>query len=232
MLWQQLVPSGTEGARLKAELSLLPLAQFDAAARRLVSSREYAATQRRIRGKTKLSLYAGIERLERRGLQCFPRVLSPKAYLRGPLTPLVRFKFKLRAGVAELRQELERRARGVRGKRLSAACCPYCPGVVETVAHFIVDCPWNSQPRDQFWETLQGVNPDAAATLRGLPADGQAARLLSDVVDPSVDTDTAATLRHVVDGFIEKLRIRLNRRLHPVIVDDAVIAALFAESSE
>ena len=36
--------------------------------------------------------------------------------------------------------------------------------------------------------------------------------------------------RLVVEGFVEQLRGRLKDRLHPVIVDDAVIAAVFAES--
>ena len=230
LLWLQLVPSVAERTQRQAELRGSPGVDFDRAARALVSAREYAGMRRKVRAKKKLGLYAAIEQLEHRGGEGFPRPRAPRLYLRGCLTPLVQFKFKLRAGVAELRQELERRARGRRGKRPQAACCPDCPGQVESVSHFVAECHGHDDIRVQLWERLQGVSPACAITILGLPADQQAARLLSDVVDPSVHKDTAAALRLVVEGFVEQLRGRLKDRLHPVIVDDAVIAALFAES--
>ena len=230
LLWQQLIPSAAERAQRQAEFRQLPKSQFDLTARALVSAREYAGMRRRVRAKKKLGLYAAIEQLEHPGGVGFPVPRVPRAYLRGCLTPLVQFKFKLRAGVAELRQELERRARGSRGKRPQDACCPHCPGVVETVSHFVAECYWHGEYRRRLWESLHGVNPTAAATLLGLPAERQAACLLSVVVNSSVDSDTAVALRREADQFLERLRGRLKGRLRPTVVSDARIAALFAES--
>ena len=161
-----------------------------------------------------------------------PRHRRSRAYLRGCLTPLVQFKFKLRAGIAELRQELERRARGPSGRRLADACCP---SVVEKVPHFATECHHHGQFRDALWDKLHGVSPTAAAVLRGLPAEAQAARLLSDVADSGADAESAAALRLAGDDFVEHLRRQLKGRLHPDrplrarVLSDAEVAALFAE---
>jgi hypothetical protein len=51
LLWEQLVPDRAERAREQADMQLLPRAQFDTAARGLVSAREYAGMRRGVRGK-------------------------------------------------------------------------------------------------------------------------------------------------------------------------------------
>ena len=236
--WEQLVPDRAERARQQADIQLLPRAQFDTAARALVSAQENASMRRGVCAKKKLGLYAAIEQLENRGGEGFPRSRMPKVYLRGCLTPLVQARFKLRAVVAELRQELERRARGSRERQLVQACCPGCPGVVESVTHFVVECPLYSQVRNALWDQLHGVSPAIAAVLRGFPAQAQAARLQSDVVDTGVGDDVAAALHPVQDEFVDQHRRHLTRRLHPRrprrsrdrIVSDAELRAIFAES--
>ena len=215
LLWEQLVPDRAERARQQADMQLLPRAQFDMAARALVSAREFASMRRGVRAKTKFGLYAAIEQLENRGGKGFPRLRMPKTYLRGCLTPLVQFRFKLRAGVAELRQELERRARGSHERQLVQACCPGCPGVVESVTHFVAECPLHGQVLDALWDQLHGMSPATAAVRRGFPAEAQAARLLSDVVVTGVGDDVAAALRPVLGEFVDQLRRHLRRRLHP-----------------
>ena len=120
-------------------------------------------------------------------------------YLRGLLSHAVALKFKLRAGVAELQLEASRRSDGG-----CSASCPVCPEPVESVVHFLVQCPQYSEERAQLWDTLRDIDPVEAAATQQLTEEQQAVALLADTMWPAVHEDaaSAASIRQVVQHFM------------------------------
>ena len=153
----------------------------------MVATRDDTAWKRTIRNKPKLALYTIVCELEQHN-EPGRKTLVPKQYLKiGNLTAPKRLKFSLRAGVAELQEEIERKSRGNRTRNTPGVkSCPFCPSMIENQAHFIVSCPQYDVRRTMLWEKLQGVIPITTVTsLKHLPAQQLAAQLLADTVGGS-----------------------------------------------
>ena len=90
----------------------------------------------------------------------------------------------LLAGVAELREEIERKTRGNRTFNATAVeSCSFCPGMTESHTHFIVLCSQYDAGRTAPWMELLGVIPmTTVEALKCLPAQQLAAQLLSDTM--------------------------------------------------
>jgi hypothetical protein len=101
-------------------------------------------------------------------------VLQP--FLRGCLDLGCRLKFKFRSGSHGLGEEMGRR-RGVdREDRL----CELCGAAVETVAHFMLDCPTLGVLRTPFLISLRSlVGTEKLDAFQSLPSDIQARQLLA-----------------------------------------------------
>ena len=142
-IWRVLLPGSDSSSRLERQrLQQLDPKQFSRAMRNLINVRVEAKAQLRMRQLSKLNLYAQLHKAERQPA----RPYQLKMYLRGLLSHAVALKFKLRAGVAELQLEASRRSDGG-----CSASCPVCPEPVESVVHFLVQCPQYSEERAQLW---------------------------------------------------------------------------------
>jgi len=182
-IWKQMIPDRDARAQEQTRLAGLDSKHFDIEVRKLVAERGALSWERGMRCKSKLTRYAAVCSLEHQGhLQAGPQ-LELKSYLAGCLTPAKRLKFKLRAGVAEVQQEQERRARHQHLSESQAAelsQCPFCPGVAESVTHFLVECSAYQHLRFALWAELEGLIPVTAVVLYGLMPEVLAAHMLAD----------------------------------------------------
>ena len=183
-IWSVLLPGSDSSSRLERQrLQQLDPKQFSRAMRNLINVRVEAKAQLRMRQLSKLNLYAQLHKAERQPA----RPYQLKMYLRGLLSHAVALKFKLRAGVAELQLEASRRSDGG-----CSASCPVCPEPVESVMHFLVQCPQYSEERAQLWDTLRDIDPVEAAATQQLTEEQQAVALLADTMWPAVHEDAAS----------------------------------------
>ena len=186
-IWSQLFPTRADRRTFQASLLLLSPGQFDKTIRPLIADRESTTLLRDMRQKTKLTTYSDIFDLES---TLFPPAGGRHAlqelcpFLQGTLSQAKRFKFLLRAGMAELRSELGRRSQGTSSSSGSQAPtdCPFCPGVEETCTHFVASCPHYAAPRAAFWVALAAVLPSTASELQQLPHPALVSHLLADTV--------------------------------------------------
>jgi len=97
-------------------------------------------------------------------------------YLQGCLNLGARLKFKFRSGSHGLGEELGRRGGVARDERH----CSLCSGSIETVAHFLLDCPAVGDFRVSFLASLQTLlGGNNFHAFRTLPSETQALRLLA-----------------------------------------------------
>ena len=195
-IWSALLPGTGNSRRLEMQrLQQLNPKQFIAGVRALWNKREDDRMRPIMREMSKLSLYAQLHAAERQA----KRPYKLKKYLSGCLSKAVALKFKLRAGVAELQQEAARRSEGQ-----CPASCPVCPEPVESVVHFLVQCPQYNEERAGLWAALHGVDPVAAAATQQLPVEQQAVALLADTMWPASHTTaaSASSIRQVVQDFM------------------------------
>ena len=186
-IWIRLIPDATMRGQEIPKLDQLSPVEFKSTVLQMVATRDDTAWKRIIRNKPKLALYTIVCELEQHN-EPGRKTMVPKQYLKkGNLTAPKRLKFSLRAGVAELQEEIERKSRGNRTRNTPGVkSCPFCPSMIENQAHFIVSCPQYDVRRAMLWEKLQGVIPITTVTsLKHLPAQQLAAQLLADTVGGS-----------------------------------------------
>ena len=106
------MPDATMRASELTNLDLLSRGQFKSTVLQMVTKRDHTAWQREVRNKRKLALHTVVCDLEQHIDPRRQPLLAPKQYLKGCLTAAKRLKFSLRAGVAELQEEIERKSRG------------------------------------------------------------------------------------------------------------------------